>query len=182
MFGSAASGRPFAPICSSASSATSRPPPWLAPIAATSSLPSRSAASRGVTPASVSAPSSNVISATIGSADTARTAADRVHELLQVVERLDHEQVGAASLEHARLLAAEVLTDPRGRRFAERPDRTADEDVPARDLPRLAGQLDGSRVDPLELVLEEVVGQLAAVRAERVGLDQLGAGVDEADV
>ena len=34
----------------------------------------------------------------------------------------------------------------------------------------------------LDLVLEEVRGQLAAVGAERVGLDQVGAGVDEADV
>ena len=33
MFGSAASGKPSFPICSSASSATSRPLPWLAPIA-----------------------------------------------------------------------------------------------------------------------------------------------------
>ena len=38
------------------------------------------------------------------------------------------------------------------------------------------------RVDPLEVVLEEVLRQLAPVRAEGVRLDQLGAGVDEADV
>ena len=112
MFGSAASGMPSLPICSSASSATSRPLPWLAPIAATSSARSRSAASRACTPASVSAPSSNVISATIGSVETARTALDRVDELLQVVERLDHEQVGAAPFEHARLLAVELLAHP----------------------------------------------------------------------
>ena len=134
------------------------------------------------TPASVSAPSSNVISATIGSVETLAHGGDRVDELLEVVERLDHEQVGAAPLEHARLLAVELLAHPRGRRLAERADRAGDEDVAARDLPGLAGELDRRRVDPLEVVLEEVVGELAPVRAERVRLDQLGAGVDEADV
>ena len=53
------------------------------------------------TPASVSAPSSKVSSATIGSAETSRTALDGVDELLEVVERLDHEEVGAAALEDA---------------------------------------------------------------------------------
>ena len=73
-FGSAASGSAVADISSSASSAASRPLPWFAPNAATSSERSRSAASRALTPASVSAPSSKLISATIGSAETPRTA------------------------------------------------------------------------------------------------------------
>ena len=48
---------------------------------------------------------------------------DRVDELLEVVERLDHEEVGAAALEDARLLAEELAAHPRGRRLADRPDR-----------------------------------------------------------
>ena len=70
----------------------------------------------------------------------------------------------------------------RAAELAERADRAGDEDVRARDLARLAGQPDAGGVDPLQLVLEEVAGQLAAVRPERVRLDQLGAGEDEARV
>jgi hypothetical protein len=66
--------------------------------------------------------------------------------------------------------------------LAGRPDRAADEDVAARDLARVAGQLHGSRVDALEVVLEVVLRELPPVRAERVGLDQVGARGDEADV
>ena len=107
---------------------------------------------------------------------------DRVDELLQVVERLDHEEVGAAALEDARLLAEEVPPHPRGRRLADRADRAGDEHVAARDLPGLPGQLDRGGVDPLEVVLQEPAGQLAPVGPEGVRLDQVGAGVDEADV
>ncbi len=108
--------------------------------------------------------------------------ADRVDQLLQVVERLDHEQVGATAFENARLLAVQLLPHPRRRRFAERADRAGNEDVATGDLTCFAGQLDRGRVDPLELVLEEMVRQLAPVSPERIGLDQLRAGVDEADV
>ena len=107
---------------------------------------------------------------------------DRVDQLLEVVERLDHEQVGAAPLEHRRLLREEVAADARCRRLAERADRAGDEHVSSRDLSRLPGELDRRRVDRLDLVLEEVAGELPAVAAEAVRLDQLRAGVDEADV
>ena len=50
------------------------------------------------------------------------------------------------------------------------------------DLARLAREPHGRRVDPLELVLEEQRRQLAAVGAEAVRLDQLGAGIDVARV
>ncbi len=53
---------------------------------------------------------------------------------------------------------------------------------PPGPLARLASQLDGARIDLLELVLEEGAGELSAVRAEAVRLDQLGARIDEADV
>ena len=182
MFGSAASGLPSAFISSSAASAASSPAPWFAPTAATSSAASRSAASRAPTPASVSARSSNVSSATIGRLDTLPHGLDRVDQLLEVVERLDHEQVGAAAFEHGGLLGEDLAADPGRRLLAQRPDRAGDEDVPTRDLARVARELHPGRVDALEVVLQEVGGELAAVRPEGVRLDQLGARVDEADV
>ena len=107
---------------------------------------------------------------------------DRVDDLLEVVERLDHEHVDAAPVQNCSLLREELTADPRGGRFAERPDRAADEDVAPGDLPCVARELDARRVDLLEVVLEEVVGELAAVGAEGVRLDQVGARVDEAHV
>ena len=68
------------------------------------------------------------------------------------------------------------------RELAQWTDRAGDEDVAPGDLTSLARQLDRGAVDRLDLVLEVMRGQLAAVRAERIGLDQVGAGVDEADV
>ncbi len=107
---------------------------------------------------------------------------DRVDGFVQVVERLDHEQVGAAALEDLRLLGEGIPADTRDRLLTERTDRACDEHVLARDLAGVAGELDADRVDALQLVLEEVLRELDAVRAERIRLDQLGAGVDEADV
>ena len=66
--------------------------------------------------------------------------------------------------------------------LAERPDRAGDQHVTAGDVACLAGQADARRVDRLELVLEQLPGQLAAVGAEGVRLDQLGAGPDVARV
>src|ERR1051325_8191867 len=63
-------------------------------------------------------------------------ALDRVDQLLEVVERLDHEEVGAPALEHRRLLGEELMPDPGARRLAQRADRAPDEDVAA---DRLAG-------------------------------------------
>ena len=146
----------------------------------------RRAASRPAareTPPSVCASSSNVISATIGRLETLRTASIAVLELVEVVERLDHEDVGAAAFEDRRLLREELGARLRPQLdVAERPDRARDEDVAAGHLARLARQADARRVDPLELVLEEARRELRPVRAERVRLDQLGAGADVADV
>ena len=108
---------------------------------------------------------------------------DRGLELLQDVERLDHEQVDAAPVEDPGLLREDLgALLGRNREVAERADRAGDEDVSARDLARLAGELDAGAVDPLQLVVEVEAGQLAAVGAERVRLDQVGAGADEARV
>ena len=109
---------------------------------------------------------------------------DRDDELVEVEERLDHEQVDAATLEDPRLLRVEgaVLGGVEDLELAERADRARDEDVAAGDLARLPCQPNAGRVDLLELVVEQDAGELAAVGAERVRLDQLGAGRDVARV
>jgi hypothetical protein len=65
---------------------------------------------------------------------------------------------------------------------AERTDRAGEEDVPAGDLACLASELHAARVDALELLLQVVLGELVAIRAKGVRLDQLGAGADEPEV
>src|SRR6266511_3435980 len=109
---------------------------------------------------------------------------DGDRELVEVEEGLDHEQVDPATLEDRGLLGEELgaLLGPDIAEVAERADGARDEDVSAGDLAGLAGQADGARVDLLEILLEKVTRELAPVRAERVGLDQLRSGADEADV
>ena len=64
----------------------------------------------------------------------------------------------------------------------ERPDRARDEDVLPGDLARLARETDAGRVELVERVVEHDAGELAAIRAERVRLDQLGTCRDVAGV
>ena len=105
---------------------------------------------------------------------------DRGDELVEVVERLDREQVDATALEERGLLGEDRM--PVLRRPPERTDGTRDEDVRSGDLPRVAGDLHGRLVDRGDLVFEEVLRQLAAVRAERVRLDDFRSRADEAEV
>src|SRR5262249_56480018 len=102
---------------------------------------------------------------------------DRADELVEVVERPGHEEVGPAPVEPGRLLGEELLAEARRGRLADRPDRAGDEDVAAGRLPRLPGELDRRAVDRLELVVEVVRRELAAVRPAGGRLDQLGAAV-----
>ena len=109
---------------------------------------------------------------------------DRRLELVQLVERFDHEEVDAAPVQEQRLLGedlAALIGRNRGQ-IAQRADRPGDEDLPAGDLPCLARELHACAVDPLELVLEVLLGQFPPVCAERVRLDQVGPGADEARV
>ena len=176
--------RPRRASPSSASSAACGPAPWFVPIAATSSRASRSAAAAAsIPPASLGV----VVEGEERDDRERRDAADgldRRDELVEVEERLDHEQVDAAALEHARLLGVEraVLAGVEDLELAERADRARDQHVAARDLARLAREADARGVDRLELVLEELRRQLAPVGAERVRLDQLGPGADVARV
>jgi len=117
-----------------------------------------------------------------GEARDASHRVDRVLDLVQVVERLDEEEVDAAPVEDARLLGEELSPDARGGALSERPDRTGDEDRLSGDLACVSRELDRRRVDPLDVVLEVVLAELPAVRTERVRLDELRPGVDEADV
>ena len=105
-------------------------------------------------------------------------------ERVEVEEGLEHEEVDAAAFEDQRLLGVErpVLVDVEHLELAQRADRAGDEDVAAGDLARLAGEPHRGRVDALEVVAEPVRGEIAPVGAERVRLDQLGAGADVARV
>ena len=107
---------------------------------------------------------------------------DRDDELVEVEERLDHEQIDAAALEHRRLLRIErpVLGRIEDLELTERPDRACDEHVLSGDLARLAREADAGRVEILERVVEHDTRELAAIRSEGVRLDQLGASRDVA--
>ena len=116
-----------------------------------------------------------------------RDRAHRLHcddELVEVEERLDHEQVDAAPFEHAGLRRVEraVLGRIEDLELTERADRARDEDVAAGDLPCLSCEPHACGVDLLEGVVEERPRELAAVRAEGVRLDQLRSGCDVARV
>ena len=182
-FGSTASGLPASRMSAIAPSAAAGPAPWFAPNAATSSVPSRAAAVRADTPASVCRSLSKRHERDDRQRRDRADRRDRGLEIDEVVERLDHEEIDAAALEDLRLLGVErrrlVALELR---VAERADRARDEDVAPRHLARLARELHGGTVQPLELVLEEVLRELRPVRAERVRLDQLGASADVAEV
>ena len=110
---------------------------------------------------------------------------DRSLELVKVVERLHEEEVDPAPLEEPRLLVEDgkgVLGVGRVLEVAERPDRAPDQHGGTGDLARLARELDAPLDDLLELVVQELRRELAAVGAEGVRLDQLGARADEARV
>ncbi|MCZ7589958.1 MAG: hypothetical protein M5U27_14095 [Gaiella sp.] len=109
---------------------------------------------------------------------------DRDHELVEVEERLDHEEVDATALEHLCLLGIEwaVLGGVEDLELAEGADRAGDEDVATSNLSRLAGEPDAGRVELLERAVEQHAGQLAPVGAEGVRLDQLCPGRDVARV
>ena len=80
------------------------------------------------------------------------------------------------------MLGKDLAPQTRGHRFAERTDRAGDEHVATGDLTRVPRELDAGRVDALEVVFEEVMRELAPIRAERVRLDEFCTRVDEADV
>ena len=119
-----------------------------------------------------------------GTSDARRASSTARTQLLEVRERLEHDQVRAA-LEQAVDLLAE--RGPRGglgdgraaaRRRPERPDRATDERVAPADLACLAGELRRPPVERADLALEAPGGQALPVGAERQRLDQLGARLE----
>ena len=110
----------------------------------------------------------------------ASNRADGGEELVEVEEGLDHEQVDAATLEQLCLLGEDRVAVLR--RTTQRADGAGDEHVRPGHLPRVPCDLHGSLVDRGDLVLEVVLRELAAVCAERVRLDEVRAGTDEAEV
>jgi hypothetical protein len=108
---------------------------------------------------------------------------DRRFELVELEEGLDSEEIDAPALEDGSLLCEDLLAlVGLDRLVAERADRAGDEHVAARDLSRLASELDAGAIDVRELVLEVVGGELASVGAKRVRFDHVGTRLDEADV
>ncbi len=104
---------------------------------------------------------------------------DRGADLVQVAERLEDEQIDAAIGQRLRLLAEIVarLVDaglaPRFDAHAERSDRAGDVGLLARGLAR---DLRALRVDLVQPVGQAERSEPDPVRAERVGLDHVGAG------
>ena len=111
----------------------------------------------------------------------------RDRQLLQRGERLQHDQVDPAALQHGRLPAVQPGAAGAGAadhldRRPQRPDRSGDQHVAAGHLTRVAGDLRAGRVDLVDLMLAPVRTQLDGVGAIGIGLDHVGAGPDEAHV
>ncbi len=107
--------------------------------------------------------------------------ANRLLHLVEIGERFEDEEIGAAFPERGHLLAKRRAGFvARGRTVglesdAERADGAGDEHVLPR---RLARELRRTPVDLPHLRLEAVLRELDAVCAERVRLQHLGAGID----
>ena len=181
MFGSAASGSPASRIPRSARRATVGPAPWFVPIAATSSSgqPARGRRRRRSRPSPPprrrrSGARRSAATRPPLTASTATTSSSRSKNV-SIMKRSTPRPSSTL-----RLLGVErpVLGRVEDLELPERADRARDEDVPSRDLARLAREAHAGGVDLLERVVEQQPRQLAPVRAEGVRLDQLGARGD----
>ncbi len=109
---------------------------------------------------------------------------DGENQLLEVGERLEHDQVRPALEQAVDLLAECGPRDglgedrPSPRRRTQRPDRATHERVAPADLACLAGELRGPPVERADLSFEAPSGQPLPVGTERQGLDQLGARLE----
>ena len=107
---------------------------------------------------------------------------DRGQEFGQVGEGLQHQEVGPAFEEgcdlffEGRRRLGDADAPDRLELLADRADRAGQEDRLAGDLAGLASQLDRPNVDVTNPAVEAMAGELDAVGAEGIGLDQLGAG------
>ena len=107
---------------------------------------------------------------------------DGGQEFGQVGEGLEHQEVSAAFEERGDLFfegrrcLGDADAPDRLELLADRPDRSGDEDLLARDVARLASQLDRPEIDVTDAAFEAMAGELDSVGAEGIGLDQLRAG------
>ena len=135
----------------------------------------------GGAPSAVRPSSPVVIWATIGSRETARTPRTAAPSSLEVAERFQHEEVDAALGERLRLLAkcllrfVETGLPPGLDANAQRPDRAGDVGLFARHVTR---DLRPLLVDRPRALGEAERGELDAIGAERVGLENVGAGAE----
>ena len=172
------------PIASSASRQAAGPAPQLTPIASAPARARISATTAGLLPSTSTCSSPNVSEAMTGQVRRAASLVHRQHELLEVREGLEDDQVRAA-LEQAVDLLAEGGPRrggrdrrPATRRRPQRPDRATDQRVAAADLARFAGEPRGAPVDVGDLALETPGRQASPVGAERQRLDQLRARLE----
>ena len=110
----------------------------------------------------------------------AADGANRRADLVDVAKRLEHEEIDATVDERAGLLAKMLFRlvharpSPRLDTNAERADRAGDIGVVARRMPRDLRPLD---VDRAHLIAQTEGRQLDPVRAERIRLEDVGAGL-----
>ena len=179
-------GSPFEglPIASSASRQATGPAPQLTPTASAPAAARAAAATPGLLPSARTSSSPKVSEAMTGTSEARRASSTARTQLLQVRERLEHDQVRPA-LEQAVDLLAECgpgtgLGEDRSaaRRRPEWPDRATDQRVAPADLACLAGELRRTPVERADLAFEAPGRQTLPVGAERQGLDQLGARLE----
>ena len=175
---------PASRIAASASSAAAGPAPWFVPIAAT--LERRAAAPPAARADDAARASRRRCrtSAAPRSAATTPPAPPRPRDTSSSRSK-NVSIMNRSTPRPSSTPACSAYSGPCSRvehlELAERPDRAGDEHVAAGDLARLAREPHAGAVDRLELVLEEVLRELRPVGAERVRLDQLGAGADVAE-
>ena len=135
------------PIASSASRQATGPAPQFTPIAVRAGRGQRSGRRRGLLPSARTSSSPKVSEAMIGTSDARRASSTAEHELLEVREGLEHDQVRATLEQPVDLLPERGPGSglrhggPAASRWTQRSDRTADQGVATADLAGLPGQL-----------------------------------------
>ena len=172
---------PTSAMRSSVSSIAAGPTLQLRPITWTPNDSSTGVNCSGGVPSAVRPSSPVVTCATIGSSRDRAHATHRGTELAEIAERFEHEEVDAALGERLGLLTkrrfrlVEPGLAPGLDADAQRTDRARHVGLFARDVP---GDLRTLPVDGTHAIGETERGQLDAIRAERVRLEDVGAGAE----
>jgi hypothetical protein len=109
---------------------------------------------------------------------------DRLPNLIQVAKRFDDDQVNARFSQGADLLSesltrrlrfdSAIWRDP----YPQRTDIPSDQHIPERGSHHAFGEVDSCFVDFDDLILKPVLCEFEAIRAKRIGNDQLRARLD----